>query len=338
MIAGAFIIAEAGVNHNGSFDLAIELVNKAVESGADCVKFQTFVTEEVVSKYAEKAEYQKRITGENESQREMIRKLELSFSDFRNLQKHCENKGIIFLSTPFDLQSVDFLQEIDIPFWKIPSGEITNLPYLERIAHTHKDIYLSTGMSNTDEIADALLILQKNGAGKVTLMHCNTEYPTPMRDVNLNAMQALRKRFGLDVGYSDHTAGIEVAIAAVALGAVVIEKHFTLDKTMLGPDHLASIEPHELKKMVECIRNIELALGCEVKSPSPSETKNMSVARKSIVARRYIQKGEVLTSENLTVKRPGNGISPMKWYEVIGKKAETDYSQDEPITLKDILD
>ena len=331
-----FIIAEAGVNHNGSFDMAVELINKAAESGADCVKFQTFVAENLVSKYAEKADYQKRLTGKDESQYEMIKKLELSFDAFRKLQTYCISKGIIFLSTPFDLQGIDFLQNINIPFWKIPSGEITNLPYLERIANTHKDVILSTGMSNMDEIEDAITILKKNGAGKITLMHCNTEYPTPMSDVNLLAMQALKKSFGLDVGYSDHTIGIEIPIAAVALGAVVIEKHFTLDKTMPGPDHAASLEPGELKRMVESIRNIELALGSEIKAPSPSEIKNIPIARKSIVARRDIKKGEVFTNENLTVKRPGNGISPMKWYDVIGKKAEKDFHEDEIIVIEEI--
>jgi len=328
-----FIIAEAGVNHNGSFGLAVELIDKAVESGVDCVKFQTFIAEELVSKRTEKAEYQKRITGEDENQFEMLRRLELSFDDFRKLQAHCTNKGIIFLSTPFDLQSIDFLQSIDIPFWKIPSGEITNLPYLERIAYTHKDIFLSTGMSNIAEIADAISALKKNGAGKITLMHCNTAYPTPICDVNLNAMRTLQDIFGLDVGYSDHTEGIEIPIAAVALGAVVIEKHFTLDKNMVGPDHKASLDPSELKEMVESIRKIELALGCGDKSPSQSEIRNMSAARKSIVASRDIQKGEVFTNENLTIKRPGTGISPMKWYEIIGKKAGKDYSFDEIIVL-----
>ena len=331
-----FIIAEAGVNHNGSFDLAVELVNKAAYSGADCVKFQTFVAEDLVSKFAPKADYQKRLTEKYESQYEMIKKLELSFDTFRKLQTHCKSKDIIFLSTPFDLQGIDFLQSINIPFWKIPSGEITNLPYLERIANTHKDVILSTGMSNMDEIEAAISILKKYGAGKITLMHCNTEYPTPMCDVNLLAMQTLKKTFSLDVGYSDHTVGIEVPIAAVALGAVVIEKHFTLDKTMTGPDHAASLEPGELKKMVECIRNIELASGSEIKAPSPSEAKNIAIARKSIVARRDIKKGEVFSNENLAVKRPGNGISPMKWYDVIGKKADMDFPEDEIIVIEEI--
>lgn len=242
-----FIIAEAGDNHNGSFELALKLVDKAVEAGADCVKFQTFVTENVISKFAEKAEYQKENTGSDESQFDMVKKLELSFEQFREIQKYCQKKGIMFLSTPFDLDSIGFLQEIGIPFWKIPSGEITNLPYLEKIAHTGKDIVMSTGMCTMQEIEEGLQILQKNGAGKIVLLHCNTEYPTPYSDVNLRAMQTLREKFQVPVGYSDHTKGIEVPIAAVACGASVIEKHFTLDHNMEGPDHKASLEPEELE-------------------------------------------------------------------------------------------
>ena len=313
-----FIIAEAGDNHNGNYDTALKLVDKAVEAGADCVKFQTFVTERVISKLAEKADYQKESTGTGESQYEMVKKLELSFEQF--------------LSTPFDLESIEFLQEIDIPFWKIPSGEITNLPYLEKIAHTGKDIIMSTGMCTMEEIQKAIDILKKNGAGKITLLHCNTEYPTPYGDVNLRAMKTMADTFGVEVGYSDHTKGIEVPIAAVAMGAVVIEKHFTLDKNMPGPDHKASLEPYELKQMVQSIRNIEKALGSSEKKPSASEIKNIDIARKSIVAKKTIKKGEELTEDNLDIKRPGNGISPMYWYDLLGTKAVKDFSEDELIT------
>ena len=328
-----FIIAEAGDNHNGSFELALKLVDKAVEAGADCVKFQTFVTENVISKFAEKAEYQKENTGSDESQFDMVKKLELSFEQFREIQKYCQKKGIMFLSTPFDLDSIDFLQEIGIPFWKIPSGEITNLPYLEKIAHTGKDIVMSTGMCTMREIEEGLQILQKNGAGKIVLLHCNTEYPTPYSDVNLRAMQTLREKFQVPVGYSDHTKGIEVPIAAVACGASVIEKHFTLDHNMEGPDHKASLEPEELTEMVKAIRNIELAMGSSEKFPTESEKKNIEIARKSIVAKRTIKKGEVLSEDNLYIKRPGNGISPMKWYDVLGTVAVKDFQEDELIVL-----
>lgn len=328
-----FIIAEAGDNHNGSFDLALKLVDKAVEAGADCVKFQTFVTENVISKFAEKAEYQKENTRAEESQFDMVKKLELSFEQFREIQKYCGQKGIMFLSTPFDLDSIDFLQEIDIPFWKIPSGEITNLPYLKKIAHTGKDIIMSTGMCTMQEIEEGLQILRKNGAGKITLLHCNTEYPTPYDDVNLRAMQTLRDRFQVPVGYSDHTKGIEVPIAAVACGASVIEKHFTLDHNMEGPDHKASLEPEELNEMVKAIRNIELAMGSKDKFPTESEKKNIEIARKSIVAKRDIKKGEVLSEDNLYIKRPGNGISPMRWYDVLGTIAIKDFQEDELIVL-----
>ena len=324
-----FIIAEAGDNHNGDYNLALQLVDKAVEAGADCVKFQTFVTENVISKFAQKAEYQKENTGSEESQFDMVKKLELSFEQFRSIQQYCKEKGIMFLSTPFDLESIDFLEEIGIPFWKIPSGEITNLPYLEKIAGTGKDIILSTGMCTMDEIESALSVLRKNGAGQVTLLHCNTEYPTPIEDVNLHAMRRMKEVFRVPVGYSDHTAGIEIPIAAAALGASVIEKHFTLDKNMEGPDHKASLEPEELKQMVASIRNIEKAMGSGEKKPSPSEKKNISIARKSIVAKRDIKKGEKLTADNLSVKRPGDGISPMRWYEIVGTAAVKDFKEDE---------
>lgn len=326
-----FIIAEAGDNHNGKFDLALQLVDKAAEAGVDCVKFQTFVTENVISKFAEKADYQKQTTGENESQYEMVKKLELSFEQFRLIQKYCQEKNIMFLSTPFDLDSIDFLEEIQIPFWKIPSGEITNLPYLEKIAKTRKDIIMSTGMCMLEEIGAALSVLREHGAGKITLLHCNTEYPTPFEDVNLRAMQEMKEVFGVSVGYSDHTVGIEAPIAASAMGASVIEKHFTLDKNMEGPDHKASLEPEELKQMVRSIRNIERAMGSGKKRPSPSEQKNISIARKSIVAKRKIKQGERLTEENLYIKRPGDGISPMRWYEIIGTVAVKDFKEDELI-------
>lgn len=328
-----FIIAEAGDNHNGDFDLALKLVDKAAEAGADCVKFQTFVTENVVSTYAEKAEYQKENTAPGESQFDMIKKYELSFDQYREIQKYCEKRKIMFLSTPFDLDSIDFLQEINIPFWKIPSGEITNLPYLEKIAKTGKNIVLSTGMSTMDEISMALNILRQNGAGTVTLLQCNTEYPTPYEDANIKAMEMLRKTFHVPVGYSDHSLGIEVPIAAVACGATMIEKHFTLDKNMEGPDHKASLEPDELKNMVSAIRHIEAALGNGEKKPSPSEIKNKDIARKSIVANCNIKKGELLTEANLYIKRPGNGISPMQWHEVVGTRAVKDFCPDEFIVL-----
>ena len=326
-----FIIAEAGDNHNGSRELAFRLIDKAVEAGADCVKFQTFITEEIISKRAEKAEYQKAATGSDESQYQMVKKLELSFEQFRELQKYAEERGITFLSTPFDIPSVEFLDSINIPCFKIPSGEITNLPYLIKIAETGRDVIMSTGMAELNEIENAINILREYGSGDISLLHCNTEYPTPYEDVNLRAMLTLKEKFGVRVGYSDHTQGIEVPIAAVALGAEIIEKHFTLDHNMEGPDHKASLEPDELKQMVDGIRKTEKALGNGIKTASPSEKKNIQIARKSIVARRNIEKGEILTEENLAVKRPGNGISPMRWYEVIGTKAIRDFSEDEMI-------
>lgn len=326
-----FIIAEAGDNHNGSRELAFRLIDKAVEAGADCVKFQTFITEEIISKRAEKAEYQKAATGSDESQYQMVKKLELSFEQFRELQKYAEERGITFLSTPFDIPSVEFLDSINIPCFKIPSGEITNLPYLIKIAETGRDVIMSTGMAELNEIESAINILREHRSGDISLLHCNTEYPTPYEDVNLRAMLTLKEKFGVRVGYSDHTQGIEVPIAAVALGAEIIEKHFTLDHNMEGPDHKASLEPDELKQMVDGIRKTEKALGNGIKTASPSEKKNIQIARKSIVARRDIKKGEILTEENLAVKRPGNGISPMRWYEVIGTKAIRDFSEDEMI-------
>lgn len=330
---GVFIIAEAGDNHNGSFELALKLVDVAKDAGADCVKFQTFVAEEVISKYAPKAEYQKETTNAEESQFDMVKKLELSFEQFRQIKAYCDKKGIRFLSTPFDLPSIRFLDTMDMPFWKIPSGEITNMPYLLEIARTQKQVVLSTGMCEMEEIQAAINVLKANGTPKITLLHCNTEYPTPYEDVNLRAMQTMREHFDLDIGYSDHTQGIEVPIAAAAMGAVIVEKHFTLDKNMEGPDHKASLEPNELTAMVAGIRHIERALGSSTKTATPSEKKNIEIARKSIVARRTIQKGEELTQENLTVKRPGSGISPMRWFEALGTKAVRDFHADELIEL-----
>jgi len=330
-----YIIAEAGDNHNGDFNTALKLVDVAKRAGADCVKFQTFVTEEIISKYAEMAEYQKKNTGKEESQFEMVKRLELSFDEFRKIKEYCDRVGIQFLSTPFDLKSVDFLNELGVPFFKIPSGEITNYPYLIKIAHTGKPVVMSTGMCEPDEILAAINVLEKNGSGEITLLHCNTEYPTPLKDVNLYAMRTMKKMFGKKVGYSDHTKGIEVPVAAVALGACVIEKHFTLDKNMPGPDHKASLEPDELGRMVKNIRNIEIALGDGVKRVSESERKNITIARKSIVARRNIQEGEILTEENLAVKRPGTGINPMQWMEVLGTRAVRDFKEDELIEIRE---
>lgn len=330
---GVLIIAEAGVNHNGDIRLAKALIDAATNAGADVVKFQTFAAEEIVSKAARKADYQARETGQQESQYEMLKRLELSHEDFVELKEYCQQAGIMFLSTPFDLDSIGFLDSLGMPFWKVPSGEITNLPYLVKIAKTGRDVVLSTGMSDMGEIRQAVSILYNGGAGQISLLHCNTEYPTPMQDVNLNAMLTLNKEFILPVGYSDHTQGIEIPIAAVALGATIIEKHFTLDKSMAGPDHKASLEPAELKAMVAAVRNVEQALGSGVKAPSPSESKNMAIARKSIVAKRDIVKGELLSEDNLSVKRPGNGISPMRWFEVLGKPSPKDFEEDELIEI-----
>ena len=328
-----FIIAEAGVNHNGSLELAKKLIDVAVDAGVDAVKFQTFKTELLVSKNAKKAEYQAKTTGENESQFDMIKKLELDIASHEILMDYCKQKYILFLSTPFDSDSIKLLDKLGLEIFKIPSGEITNLPYLREIGSLNKKVILSTGMSNLSDIEKAIFTLEQSGTGyeNITILHANTEYPTPMEEVNLKAMQTIKEAFKLSVGYSDHTLGIEIPIAAVAMGASVIEKHFTLDKTMQGPDHKASLEPMELKEMVKAIRNIEKALGNGIKKPSPSESKNMQIARKSIVANLDIKKGEILTEENITIKRPGNGISPMRWDEVVGMKATKDYKKDELI-------
>lgn len=332
-----FIIAEAGVNHNGSMDLARKLVDAAAVAGADAVKFQTFRTGSLVRRDAPKAGYQKMTTAAEESQFDMIRKLELDADAHRELMDHCRRRDILFLSSPFDLESIDLLDTLGLEMFKIPSGEITNLPYLRRISRLGKRIVLSTGMATLAEVAAALDVLIAAGAKKesVTLLHCNTEYPTPMADVNLRAMATLKKTFGMPVGYSDHTLGIEIPIAAVALGASVIEKHFTLDRTLDGPDHKASLEPEELAAMVKAIRNVNAALGNGIKVPSPSETRNIPIARKSIVAARAIRRGELFSEDNLTTKRPAQGLSPMLWDTLIGAKAERDYTPDEFILPKD---
>ena len=327
-----YIIAEAGVNHNGSFELACKLVDAAKAAGVDCVKFQTFKSENLVSHTAQKAEYQKAATGDS-SQQDMLKKLELSYDEFIALKEYCDKVGVTFLSTPFDFDSIDFLNSIDIPFWKIPSGEVTNLPYLIALSKTGKPVVMSTGMCDMYEIEAAIKVLRDNGTKDIKLLHCNTEYPTPFEDVNLKAMDTMKEAFGLEVGYSDHTKGIEVPIAAAALGATIIEKHFTLDRNMEGPDHKASLEPDELAAMVSGIRHIQMALGTGDKTPSPSEKKNITVARKSIVARKQIKAGEVFTEENITVKRPGTGISPMKWFDILGTEAIRDFAEDELIKI-----
>lgn len=328
-----FIIAEAGVNHNGSLELAKKLVDVAVDAGADAVKFQTFKADKLVSKGAQKAEYQTQTTSVDESQFEMIKKLELDENAHREIIRYCNEKQIMFLSTPFDHDSIELLSDFGMPIFKIPSGEITNLPYLRHIGRLGKEVILSTGMADLGEIEDALDVLMQSGApkDKITVLHATTEYPCPIEEVNLRAMQTIHTSFGVKVGYSDHTQGIVVPIAAVAMGACIIEKHFTLDRTMEGPDHKASLEPEDLKAMVQSIRHISRALGNGIKKPSKSEAKNIPISRKSIVALRPIKSGEILCADNLTIKRPGNGISPMRWDEVIGQVAQRDYQSDELI-------
>lgn len=328
-----FIIAEAGVNHNGCLDLAKKLIDVAVKSEANAVKFQTFKAELCISKDAKKADYQKQTTSAEESQFEMVKKLELDVAAHKELIAYCEDKNILFLSTPFDHDSIELLNDLGLETFKIPSGEITNLPFLRHIGRFDKRIILSTGMANLGEVEAAIHVLVGAGTqrSKITVLHANTEYPTPMQDVNLKAMQTLGQAFNLDYGYSDHTNGIEVPIAAVAMGASVIEKHFTLDKNMEGPDHKASLEPHELCAMVQAIRNIEQALGSPIKQPSPSEEKNKAIARKSLVAKTSIKQGEIFTKDNLAIKRPGTGINPMRWDEFLGSKALKDYEEDELI-------
>jgi len=328
-----FIIAEAGVNHNGSIAIAKKLIDVATSSGADAVKFQTFKAVNVVSKIAPKAEYQNITTSPSESQFDMIQKLELDANTHKELIAYCIKKGIAFLSTPFDHDSIDLLYQLGLKIFKIPSGEITNLPYLRYIGKLNKKIILSTGMSSLKEVGNALDILIQSGTSKINIsvLHANTMYPTPMEDVNLRAMKTIADFYKVKFGYSDHTLGIEVDIAAVAMGASIIEKHFTLDKLMDGPDHKASLEPDELKAMVTAIRNIEKALGDGIKKPTISETPNINIARKSIVASCVIKKGEIFSERNLAVKRPGNGLSPMKWDKVIGSKASKNYQLDELI-------
>ena len=327
------IIAEAGVNHNGDIDLARRMVVAAKNAGADYVKFQTAIPELVISTIAPKAEYQKETTGAEESQLDMCRKLHLPLSDYAGLKKYCDEVGIGFMSTPFDLVSIDCLAELGMDYWKIPSGEITNLPYLRKIAGKGGSVILSTGMSTLAEVEDAVAVLEDGGIGRdnIILLHCTTQYPTPFDAVNLRAMEALRTLGCRSVGYSDHTTGIAVPVAAVALGATVIEKHFTLDRSLPGPDQKASLEPDELAAMVREIREIEQALGSPEKTVAETERPNIEVARKSIVAARHIAKGEVLTEENLTVKRPGSGINPMLWDEVIGRPSPSDFEPDELI-------
>jgi N-acetylneuraminate synthase len=330
------IIAEAGVNHNGDLSMARELVRIAAAAGADMVKFQTFSADQIATAKAPKAEYQKVSTGSVETQHDMIRKLELSRADHEELIEECRRQGIQFFSTGFDPDSLDMLIELGIDRIKVPSGEITNLPLLRHVASKRLPVIISTGMATMDEIGDAIRILEQGGIARheITILHCNTEYPTPMTDVNLRAMAAIGSAFGTAVGYSDHTMGIEVAIAAVALGATVIEKHFTIDRTLPGPDHQASLEPHELASLVRSVRHIELAIGGDgIKRPSASEVRNRGIARRSLVARKPIHAGEPFTPENLTTKRPGTGISPMRWDEVIGRKAARDFDADELIEL-----
>lgn len=324
------IIAEAGVNHNGDINIAKKLVDAAADAGVDYVKFQTFKADKLVNKDAKQADYQIENTGVVESQYQMLKRLELTDENHHILIDYCDKKGVKFLSTAFDFESIEFLKD-KLDFYKIPSGEITNLPYLIKVAKLKLPIVMSTGMANMQEVKEALAVLIAHGINKkdVTILHCNTEYPTPMKDVNLLAMKTIEKELGVKIGYSDHTLGIEIPISAVTLGATVIEKHFTIDKTMEGPDHKASLEPNELKAMVIGIRAIELAMGNGIKTPSESEQKNIKIARKSIVALTDIKEGELFNESNITVKRPGNGISPMKWNEVLGSRASRNYKADE---------
>ena len=329
------IIAEAGVNHNGSLELAYKLIDKASEAGADLVKFQTFKAEYLVTESASKANYQLGTTDSKETQFEMIKKLELNDEMHLKLISRCREKGIRFSSTGFDTSSVDFLIKLGVGFLKVPSGEITNLPYLRHVGSKGLPIILSTGMCTMQEVRNVVKILELAGSKKsdITVLHCNTEYPTPMEDVNLLAMLSIEKELGVKVGYSDHTLGIEVPVAAVAMGATIIEKHFTLDRGMDGPDHAASLEPNELKQMVDSIRNIEKAMGDGQKKPSKSEDANLGVARKSIVASKNIKAGEKFTEENIAVKRPGTGLCPMRWDELLGLEAKKDFQADELVSI-----
>lgn len=330
-----FIIAEVGVNHNADLEIANRLIDVAVAAGADAIKFQTAIPELVATGFAQKAGYQKATSGADESQLEMIRKIHFPLSVYAGLKANCERKGIMFFSTAFDMTSLAYLESLGQPYHKVPSGEITNLPYLRAIGSYGKPVILSTGMATLGEIEAALSILEAAGTlrERITVLHCNTEYPTPMQDVNLRAMLSIAQAFNVEVGYSDHTDGIEVAIAAVALGARMLEKHLTLDRNLPGPDHKASLEPDAFKAMVTAVRNIEQALGSTVKYPSPSEVKNKPIARRSLVAARPIKAGEPFTSENVIAKRPGTGISPMSWDEVMAGVAPRDFNIDEFISL-----
>lgn len=330
-----FIIAEAGVNHNGSLELAKKLVDAAADAGADAVKFQTFNTNSLVSRLAQKADYQRKSSGAEETQHDMLKKLELDNAAHHVIIEHCTNRNILFLSTPFDIESIDMLNSLGMPIFKIPSGEINNLPYLRHVSQLGKEVIISTGMCDLQEVGDALGIIEAGGVprSKITVLHATTEYPCPIEEVNLNSMLTIKKSYGVRIGYSDHTQGISVPIAAVALGASVIEKHFTLDRSMEGPDHKASLEPDELGDMVRAIRSIEKALGDGIKRPTASEVKNIPIVRKSLVALCDIKEGDLFSAENVGVKRPGGGISPMRWDEVIGKKAIRNFSPDEFIEL-----
>lgn len=330
-----FIIAEAGVNHNGQIDLAYKLINEAVKAGADAVKFQTAVPELVMTEYATKAEYQITNTGKEGSQIEMAKKIHLPLEVYKDLKEYCEKKNIIFLSTPFDMKSLELLLSFNMLYMKIPSGEITNYPYLKRIGEQNMNVIISTGMSTLKDVEECLDLIIASGTAKekITLLHCTTEYPAPLKEVNLKAMLTLKNTFGVNIGYSDHTQGIEISIAAAAMGATVIEKHFTLDKRMEGPDNVASLEPFELTEMIRCIRNVDLAMGDGDKQITASEEKNIVIARKSILAAYDIEEGEEFTNENMNVKRPGSGINPMRWNEVIGKKAKRKFSKDEFIEI-----
>ncbi|UTH00866.1 N-acetylneuraminate synthase [Macrococcoides canis] len=328
-----YIIAEAGVNHNGDMNLAKKLIEEAANSGANAVKFQSFIADKLVTKTAERAKYQDRNTNNNDSQYNMLKKLELDYSKHKELQLYAKSLGIDFLSSAFDLESIDLLEELEMPMYKIPSGEINNVPYLEKIAKTGKPIILSTGMCYLADIEFAIHLIKSQNNNNITILHCSTEYPTPMEDVNLKAMNTIESAFNYPIGYSDHTEGIIIPIAAVARGAKIIEKHFTLDKNMEGPDHKASLEPEELKNMVDQIRALEVALGDGIKKPSSAELENMKVVRKSIVASQNINKGERFSEENLTLKRPGTGINPKQWYDLIGKESNFNYQKDEFIKL-----
>lgn len=329
-----YVIAEIGVNHNGDLKLALDMLNAAAETGVDCVKFQAFKAEALASKYADTAEYHKKnVSPDENNQQEMLKRYELQEKDFIVLREKCKQLGVDFLVTPFDDPSIDLLERLNVAFWKIPSGEITNIPYLIKLAKTHKPVILSTGMSTMDEVLYAVDLLKKYGTSEIVLLHCNTEYPSPYQDVNLKALNTIREKTGCRVGYSDHTPGIVVSLGAVALGACVIEKHFTLNKNLPGPDHKASMEPDEMKALVDGIRILEQALGSEEKKVTESEAKNISIARKSIIAACDIKKGDIFTEKNITTKRPGTGISPIHWFEVLGTAAIKDFKKDECIEI-----